>query len=193
MFGHLKSGEIVNLIEGGTVSSHRRTHLEACSRCRETWTALKSVYSNVAANQQDLPEPNWLEFRASVRNEMLSRSVKRQTASQLWTAWTGITDWAIGPAFAWSLSVLLAVGVTAGAFMWNRSPANLPSDAAVTAEFNPSPFGATPFIEVQGIETEIKAWSNMNVFEEIATLESGEAESLLELLEMEGTGVLQEQ
>jgi hypothetical protein len=50
-----------------------------------------------------------------------------------------------------------------------------------------------PLIELQGIESEMKVWSSRSVFEEIADMETDEAENLLQLLQTEGAGVFREQ
>ena len=183
MFGHLKAEDFVSLIEGGDVRAERRRHVENCERCRQTWKTLQVFYSRTATLDEAPPEPDWAEFRASVRDEMLSRSVQRRTAVRRWTGWS----W--GPAAAWSFSLMFAVGVTAAAFMWTAGPAVEPTSPSVV-EGVAAP-AEEVLVETQGIETEIRAWSNNSVFDDIANLESGEAENLLQLLETEGTGVLQ--
>ena len=180
MLGHLKAEEFINLIEGGVISAGHRTHMDACAQCRETMKSLRSLYSNVTTLGDDIPEPDWSEFRTSVRDEMLSRSVQRQTAVRRWTGWS------LRPAFAWSLSILFAVGITAGAFVLTRSPAGIP--VTPTVEFVTAA-ETESLIDTQGIETEIQVWSNHNVFEDIATLGSEEVESLRRLIETEGIEV----
>ena len=183
MFGHLKAEEFVNVVEGGAVSAGHRMHMDACTRCRETLKSLQSLYLEVTTLDEHIPEPDWSEFRTSVRDEMLSRSVQRQTVVRRWTGWS------LRPAFAWSLSVLLAVGITAGAFMLTERTPSIP--VTPTVEFITMTDEAEPLIETQGIETEIQVWSNDNVFEDIATLGLEETENLRRLIEAEGLGVFQ--
>jgi hypothetical protein len=72
--------------------------------------------------EADIPEPDWAHFRSSVRDELLSRSIQRQTAVRRWTGWT------IRPAAVWALSVFMAVGITTLTVLWkvDRSPETPP-------------------------------------------------------------------
>src|SRR6266704_7172864 len=121
MFGHLKATDFIRLTEGiDHLPAKRRSHLEACARCRATWESLESLHTEVSSIDDEVPEPDWEEFRSSVRDRLLSRSIQRETAVRRWTGWT------IRPAAAWALSVFMAVGVTTVAFLWNtehRTPA----------------------------------------------------------------------
>lgn len=113
MFGHLKAEDFVNLMEGAEQPAAHKTHLDSCARCREVWEALNPLYADVSSLDADIPEPDWVEFRSSVRDELLSRSVQRQTVVRRWTGW------AIRPTVAWALSMILAVGIPTGAFLWH--------------------------------------------------------------------------
>ena len=108
MFGHLKAEDFVNLMEGADVSAKHRQHLETCLRCRATSKSLTSVHTEITSLETDIPEPDWEHFRSSVRNELLSRSIQRDTVVRRWTGW------AVRPTVAWALSLLMAVGVTPG-------------------------------------------------------------------------------
>jgi hypothetical protein len=132
MFGHLKAEDFINLMEETEQSAAQKTHLDSCARCRGVWESLKPLYAGVTSLDAEIPEPDWEEFRSSVRNELLSRSVQRQTVVRRWTGW------AIRPAVAWALSLLLAVGVPTGAFLWhlqneNRGPSTVQSKQTVPA------------------------------------------------------------
>jgi hypothetical protein len=118
MFGHLKAEDFINLMEGAEQPAAHKTHLDSCARCREVWEALKPLYAGVSSLDADVPEPDWVEFRSSVRDELLSRSVQRQTVVRRWTGW------AIRPALAWALSLVLAVGIPTGAFVWHLQNEN---------------------------------------------------------------------
>src|SRR5687768_17089093 len=108
MFGHLRPEQFITLIESGGIAPDVRKHLDSCARCRETFQSVESAYIGMTKVDADIHEPDWSEFRSSVRNEMLSRSIRRQAAPAAWS---------LRPALAWSLSVMLAVGITAGVFM----------------------------------------------------------------------------
>jgi hypothetical protein len=188
MFDHLKTEEFTALIEDGAISTERRAHAEACERCRETWKSLETVYAKVTTLDEDVLEPDWSEFRASVRDEMLSRAVQRQTAARRWAVWP------LQPAAVWGFSLLMVVGITTGAFFWTKWPASgQPAATATVESISPDVVNVDPLIELQGIEAEMKAWSNHSVYEEIATLESEEAENLLQLLQAEGEGTFRGQ
>jgi len=94
----------------------------------------------------------------------------------------------------WGLSVVVVVGLTAGGYFWNSQrvyDAPLPdlTVQSISTDVN----SVDPLIELQGIEAEMKVWSSRSVFEEIADMETDEAENLLQLLQTEGAGVFREQ
>src|SRR5687767_416452 len=120
MFTHLKAAEFVNLLEGIALKGNRRAHLDACKSCRATLHSMQSVHREVSTLDSDIPEPDWSEFRSSVRNELLSRSVKRASVVRRWTGWN------VRPAVAWAASVILAVGILGAGLVWwpaNEIPA----------------------------------------------------------------------
>src|SRR5690349_24114956 len=102
MFGHLRAEDFVNLVEGAELSANHRSHIDACPRCRSTWESMRSVHSEMTSIETDIPEPDWEQFRLSVRDELLSRSIQRESAVRRWTGWP------IRPAAAWALSVVMA-------------------------------------------------------------------------------------
>src|SRR5438128_9248330 len=165
MFGHLKAKDFAKLTEGiDHLPAKRRSHLEACARCRAAWMSLESLHTEVSSIDDEVPEPDWEEFRSSVRDQMLSRSIQRETAVRRWTGW------AIRPA-AWALSVFMAVGVTTVAFLWNtehRTPA-----PAVRLE-TPTP---EPPAEV------IEAGPERTLFDDLVQLGDKEQEQLRQMLE----------
>ena len=79
MFGHLKPGEFVNLIEGGELAAQHRSHIDTCARCRATWQSLQSVHAEITSMETDIPEPDWVYFRSSVRDRLLSRSAESKS------------------------------------------------------------------------------------------------------------------
>src|SRR5689334_14279994 len=150
MFDHLKAEEFVNLIEGVAIPADRRAHAEVCQRCQETWKTLQPVYSKVTTLEQDVVEPDWSEFRASVRDEMLSRAVQRQTAGRRWAIWP------LQPAAVWAFSLFLAVGLTAGVFFWGQGPDAEPVPVVENVEAVSPDAAVDPVIELQGIDAEMK-------------------------------------
>src|SRR5437870_199540 len=118
MFGHLNAKDFVNLMEGSELPEKYRAHLDACADCRGRWHALESVHAGVSSMDDDIPEPDWVQFRSNVRDRVLSRSIQRETAVRRWTGW------AIRPAMAWALSLLLVAGLTTVIVLWNvtRTP-----------------------------------------------------------------------
>jgi hypothetical protein len=113
MFGHLKEQDFVNLMEGVELPEKSLAHVETCAACRATWKSLESIHAGISSMDDEIPEPDWETFRSSVRDRVLSRSIQRETAVRRWTGW------AIRPAMAWALSLLLVAGVTAVMVLWN--------------------------------------------------------------------------
>src|SRR6185369_8247396 len=112
MFGHLKAEDFVNLMDGAELSATQRKHIAGCSQCHATWEYMRSAHSEMSSMETDIPEPDWSSFRSSVRDELLSRSIQRQSAVRRWTGWT------IRPAAAWALSLFMAVGITTLTVLW---------------------------------------------------------------------------
>src|SRR5262249_34431320 len=112
MFSHLKAEDFVNLMEGLEVPSKVRRHLDTCARCRGTWESTQSVHSDMTSLETDVPEPDWDHFRSSVRDQLLSRSIQRESTVRRWTGWS------IRPATVWAFSLFLAVGVTTVTVLW---------------------------------------------------------------------------
>jgi len=118
---------------------------------------------------QDVPEPDWAEFRSSVRDAMLSRSIQRNATIRRWTGWH------VRPAMAWSLSVVLVAGLTAGALLWNQrgtEPASTPN-APITELIAETPIR----------DAEVATWSQGDVFDQLAQLNDHEVVHLRQLLE----------
>jgi hypothetical protein len=168
MFGHLKAEDFINFMEGAEQPAAHKTHLDSCARCHEVWEALKPLYAGITSLDADIPEPDWAEFRSSVRDELLSRSVQRQTVVRRWTGW------AIRPSVAWALSLLLAVGIPTGAFLWHLQNENRTRSTVLSRQ----PLSASELIE--GTE---KA-----VFDDVIDLSDSEQEQFQQLLEAAQNG-----
>src|SRR5215469_9082396 len=169
MLGHLKAEDFINLIKGAEAPTAHKIHLDSCARCREVWESLKPLYVGVTSLDAEVPEPDWDSFRSSVRNELLSRSVQRQTVVRRWTGW------AIRPAMAWALSLLLAVGIPTGMFVWHLQTENTPVSTGRTLH----PALPPELIEVGTEKT---------VFDDVIELNDSEQMQFQELLEAAPTG-----
>ena len=163
MFGHLKPQDFVNWMESGEAPAIHRTHLESCARCREIWESLKPLHDEVTSLDTEIPEPDWTQFRSSVRDELLSRSIQRQSA--VWP-WNGR---AFRPALAWALSMLLAVGIPTGAFLWHLQKDDM---AATSLEATSS----TPAADM------IEAGTEKAVFDDLMGLSDSEQAQLQQML-----------
>lgn len=169
MFGHLKAEDFVNLMEGLAPVAKHKAHLDDCPQCQATWQSLKSVHTEVSSLNMEIPEPDWTEFRSSVRDQLLSRSIQRESTVRRWTGW------AIRPAAAWALSVVLAVGVTAVTLLWNvehRTPAVSPG---ATIDYSP--------VLDPAAEVIVEAGPERALFDDVLSLGEEQQEQLRELLE----------
>ena len=173
MFGHLKNDELLLLMEGSDLPANRRAHLDACARCTAARKSLQAVQSEFSTLDDDIVEPDWTEFRSSVRDRLLSRSVQRAVAVRRWTGWTG---WPIRPAAAFALSLLIVVAATTGAFLWNRTSA----PAVITED----PLRQM-VAESSDFELEKAVWSQSTVFDELSQLGDTDVEKFRQMLQSE--------
>jgi len=166
MFGHLKATDFIRLTEGiDHLPAKRRSHLEACARCRAAWMSLESLHTEVSSIDDEVPEPDWEEFRSSVRDRLLSRSIQRETAVRRWTGW------AIRPAAAWALSLLFVAGLAVLTVLWNSGKV-VPSSNSFE----------TP------VETTIEAGPERALFDELVQLGDDEQQQLRQVLEASQKG-----
>jgi len=115
MFGHLKSDELMNAVEGMRLSAHRQKHLDSCTACTARLQSIEGVHRSIALEDTNIPEPDWNDFRSNVRLQLLSRAVKRDSTVRRWTGWS------VRPAMAWGLSFAILICVSAGGFWWHVS------------------------------------------------------------------------
>jgi hypothetical protein len=162
MFGHLKAEEFVNLMEGGTPPAKYRAHLETCADCRATFESMQSVHAEVESLDSGILEPDWVEFRETVRDRLLSRSIKRESIVRRWTGWS------VRPAMVWALSLFLAVGVTTVTLLWNAR--HRPAPAAVEPVGSESPAEA------------IDVGPDRGLFDDVVSLDDEEQEQLSQML-----------
>ena len=166
---HLRAKDFVNLMEGIELPAKRRAHLDACDECRSRWQALESVHAGVSSMDDDIPEPDWVQFRSNVRDRVLSRTIQRETAVRRWTGW------AIRPAVAWALSLLLVVGLTTVAVMWNTVGVGFSRRAPAEAGAYNSP-ASEPSAEAT------EAVPEKTLFDDLVQLGDEEQEQLRQIL-----------
>jgi hypothetical protein len=131
MFGHLKAEDFTNLLDGAEPTDRLQAHLHSCAQCLKTFESVQQVRNQIEEMRvesagEHIPEPDWLEFRADVRNGLLSRSVKRENATRGWFARLG---WQ--PAMAWGMSMLLVLGLLGVIWSQRKNEAQVPETAAV--------------------------------------------------------------
>src|SRR5215467_4326164 len=114
MFGHLRPEEFISIMDGDVLKKDRLAHLNSCAVCMAQARSIQSARTDLAI-EDGIPEPDWNNFRDSVRLELLSRSVQRQGAVRRWTGWP------IRPAMAWGMSFAMVIGVGIGGFLWHVS------------------------------------------------------------------------
>jgi hypothetical protein len=169
MFGHLKAKDFVNLMEGIELPAKHRSHLNACAQCRSAWKSMESIHAGMGSLDSDIPEPEWTQFRSSVRDRLLSRSIQRESAVRRWTGW------AIRPPMAWALSLLLIAGVTTIIVLWNVDKTHR------TSNFFEGP-AAEPVSET------IEAGPETGLFDDLVQLGDDQQQQLQQILESSQTG-----
>jgi hypothetical protein len=170
MFRHLKVDEFLNAVEAGSLLPERRAHLDGCAACTAQFRSIEAAHAALSGeDSDDIPQPDWNEFRGSVRTALLSRSIQRESALRRWTGWP------IRPAAAWAISFLLLICLSAGGFYWHLSK----DPAAVTLHQD---VAAEPAVGAVG-DDDTEVWTNTSFFEELPTLEEAQAERLRLLLE----------
>jgi hypothetical protein len=167
MFGHLKAEDFVNLLDDADLPMEHRSHIDTCERCRATWEFVRSAHAEMSAMDTEIPEPDWTQFRSCVRDELLSRSVQRETTVRRWTGWT------VRPAMAWALSLLLAVGLTTVTVLWKTGGRPAPSAVHIEATF------VEPTAEIS------EAGPEKSLFDEVGSLGEEQQERLRQMLESE--------
>jgi hypothetical protein len=166
MFGHLKAADFVNLMDGGDIPAKPRAHLEGCPQCRKTWQSMRSAHAGISSMETEIPEPDWAQFRSSVRDQLLSRSIQRQSAVRRWTGW------AIRPATAWALSMLLVIGITTVTVLWKAN--GLTPPPASTFE---------PAVPDGSAEASIDGAPDRTLFDDLIQLGEEEQDQLRQMLE----------
>jgi hypothetical protein len=181
MFGHFKSDELMNAVEGMQMPANRQKHLDSCAACASKLRAIEAVHKSIAIEDTDIPEPDWNDFRDNVRLELLSRSVKRESAVRRWTGWS------VRPAMAWAASFVILICVSAGGFLWHMSnDRQQATDSFIATGANTAGVPA----DDSEIDASATAWGHTNLFEDLASIEGKQAEQVRQLLESAQNGKL---
>jgi hypothetical protein len=125
---------------------------------RKSEEFLNRIRSEMSAMDDDIPEPDWTEFRASVRDKLLSRSMQRTSEVRHWK-------------LAWAFSLMALVGVTTGV-LWNLKPGNKGSDPSLQ-NFAPQQV------------LEVSEWPQTGLFDDLVELGDNEKAQLRQMLEAE--------
>jgi len=175
MFGHLKTEDFINLMDGLEVPEKYLQHIQSCTQCRGTWESMRSVHDEISSMESDIPEPDWTQFRSSVRDELLSRSIQRESSVRRWTGW------AMRPAAAWALSILMAIGVTTVTVIWKMDhPAER---VAPAVESSTEPLTAEA----------IDAGPEKSLFDDVVSLGDEQQDRFRQMLESADKGIPQKQ
>ena len=124
---------------------------------RKSEEFLNRIRSEMAAMDDDIPEPDWTEFRASVRDKLLSRSMQRTSEVRRWK-------------LAWAFSLMALVGVTTGV-LWYLKPGKQASDASLQ-NYAPQVL-------------EVSEWPQTGLFDDLVQLGDNEKAQLRQMLEAE--------
>ncbi len=188
MFRHLKAEEFTNLMEGSELAADRARHLAGCSQCRSTLASISELHQDISGIQDDPPNIDWAEFRSSVRDGLLSRAVERSSRFRR------LTGWALRPAAAWSLALIVVVVGAASATFWHYQTQHSPDEAPrFITTVEPAVGIAGPAADTIGedlfsaeetelLEAEVLAWSQTEIFSTLSELETDETDLLRELL-----------
>jgi len=186
MFGHLKAEDFTNLIEGGKLSARRQAHLNLCARCADAFVSAQNLHTELtrsALDDQEIPEPDWFQFRNDVRTAMLSRAAQRQPKAMGWSGWV------LRPAMTWGLAVAFTAGLTAGLLIWNHQETYIPAASSPVTEQLASLETTDSFLaddavtDSESVDLGMTNWSQTSVFDELSQLSEAQAEKLQRLLE----------
>jgi hypothetical protein len=188
MFGHLNADDFTNLIEGGELSSKRRIHLKSCTRCTDALESAQSLHAELTKSvidDQDIPEPDWFQFRADVRTAMLSRAAQRQPKAIRWSTLI------LRPAVTWGLAVAFTAGLSAGLLIWNRQGTSIQptvspvQEQIASLDINDTDTTDDASTDSAVVDLGMTTWSQTSVFDELSRLNDMQAEKLQQILEAE--------
>lgn len=126
---------------------------------RKSEEFLELVRSEMSALDDDIPEPDWAEFRSSVRDKLLARSMQRTSAVRRWK-------------LAWAFSSIAVIAITTGLF-WTTKFGN----------DGPDPMLRNYVESVPQSIVELPVWSQTALFDDLVQLGDNEEEQLRQMLE----------
>jgi hypothetical protein len=207
---HLRPEEILTLAENQEKAEDRprlSRHLDRCPECRGIVAALGETFGalspEVSTGSEDLAPlghflrediedadrqaglVDWDDFQSSVREELLARSVRRDSVVR---RWTGI---ALSPrhATAWTFGVVVALFALSAAAVggfWHFSVEHAPlseEPARVVGAASPATDSWFMIEEEDALDVEAMAWSETaDIFSAIDDLDAGEEEALREFI-----------
>jgi hypothetical protein len=136
-------------------------------------------------DDQDIPEPDWFQFRADVRTAMLSRAAQRQPSAIRWGGWI------MRPVMTLGLAVAFTAGLTAGLVILNHQRTSIPPTITpvqvqlVSLETNDTDVTDDTSADSAVIDLGMTTWSQTSVFDELSQLTDMQAEKLQRILEAE--------
>jgi hypothetical protein len=128
---------------------------------------MRSAHAGITSLETGIPEPDWAHFRSLVRDELLSRSIQRQSAVRRWTGWT------IRPAVAWALSLLMTIGITTLTVLWKTGGQAPAAEQQASID--------SPQIELAA--EVIEAGPERSLFDDVVSLGEEEQEQFRQMLE----------
>jgi anti-sigma factor RsiW len=60
------------------------THLEGCAQCRESVNASSAILSNLARAVDEVPEPDWAEYRAELKRKLRAKQAGSASVRGRW-------------------------------------------------------------------------------------------------------------
>jgi anti-sigma factor RsiW len=83
---------LVPYIRGELAGAERERvaeHLSGCTQCRESADSFRSLLANIAARLDELPTPDWSDYRAELRRKLAARPEPRAPWWRTGFAWGG--------------------------------------------------------------------------------------------------------
>jgi hypothetical protein len=177
---HLKPVEFVDVLEGGMLPPRRRSHLDHCEQCQAGIESIRPLYEDLGVTASIPDGGDSVDFEAirrGIRQALLARAVKRSRR-------LGPLGLGYGPLNVRGLTLALFVLALGLGGMWHYRTAHTVRDAGTGSD--------TAYVDdtlflidaAEALEVEATAWSGTDIFAELAELDTGEQETLRELIAM---------